>query len=56
MFADSGYAGRLVASAKEKAILALSIVKRPRALPRFEVMPRRWVVERTFGWSTRKGR
>ena len=49
VFADGGYAGRLVAWAGEKTHLALTIVMRPRALPRFEPLPRRCVVERTFG-------
>ena len=49
VFADGGYAGKLVAWAKEKTQHALIIVKRPRALPRFEPLPRRWVIERTFG-------
>lgn len=42
--------------AKEKTNLALSIVKRPRAVPRFEPLPRRWVVERTFGWLIKNRR
>ena len=50
MFADGGYAGRLIAWAREKTQLHLQIVKRPRALPRFEPLPRRWVVERSFAW------
>lgn len=50
LFADGGYAGKLVGWAKEKANLALEIIKRPRALPRFEPLPRRWVVERSFAW------
>ena len=33
---------------KQKAKLTLSIVTRPRALPRFEPQPRRWVIERSF--------
>ena len=56
VFADGGYAGKLVAWAKEKTNLALSIVKRPRAVPRFEPLPRRWVVERTFGWLIKNRR
>ena len=48
VFADGGYAGKLVAWAQQKANLVLSIVKRPRALPRIEPLPRRWVIERTF--------
>ena len=32
---------------------ALEIVKRPRDSHRFQVLPRRWVVERTFAWLSR---
>ena len=56
VFADGGYAGKLVAWAQQKANLVLSIVKRPRALPRFEPLPRRWVIERTFGWLIKNRR
>lgn len=56
VFADGGYAGKLVAWAKGKTHLALMIVKRPRALSRFEPLPRRWVVERTFGWLIKNRR
>ena len=56
VFADSGYAGKLVAWAKEKTNLALSIVKRPRAVPRCEPLPRRWVVGRTCGWLIKNRR
>jgi transposase len=31
----------------------IEIVKRSDAAVGFEVLPRRWVVERTFGWMTR---
>jgi putative transposase len=31
----------------------IQIVKRSDAAVGFEVIPRRWVVERTFGWMTR---
>ena len=56
VFADGGYTGKLVDWAKQKTNLALSIVKRPRALPRFEPLPRRWVVERTFAWLIKNRR
>ena len=36
--------------------MALEIVKRPRAAKRFDVLPRRWVVERTFAWLGRSRR
>ncbi|SEG22947.1 Transposase DDE domain-containing protein [Jhaorihella thermophila] len=50
VFADGGYAGRLVAWAQDKAHVALEIVKRPRGANGFVVIRRRWVVERTFAW------
>jgi transposase len=56
VFADGGYAGKLVAWAKGKTHLTLSIVKRPRALPRFEPLPHRWVIERSFGWLVKNRR
>ena len=56
VFADGGYTSKLVAWAKEKANLTLSIVKRTRALPRFEPLPRRWVIERSFGWLIKNRR
>jgi putative transposase len=31
----------------------IQIVKRSDTAKGFEVLPRRWVVERTFGWMTR---
>ena len=54
-WADGGYAGKLVtwAKAKLKPKLELQIVKRPDDLHTFQVLPRRWVVERTLGWITR---
>ena len=54
-WADGGYAGKLVtwAAAKLKPRLTLQIVKRPGDLHTFQVLPRRWVVERTLAWITR---
>jgi len=48
-------AGKLVTSAKVKLKprLALQIIKRPGDLHTFQVLPRRWVVERTLAWITR---
>ena len=56
VFADGGYAGKLVDWARQKTHLALRIIKRPRALPRFEPLPRRWVVERSFAWLIKNRR
>jgi transposase len=57
-WADGGYAGKLVtwAAGKLKPKLTLEIVKRPDDLHTFQVLPRRWVVERTLAWITRHRR
>ena len=52
-WADGGYAGKLVTWAKTKLRLTVQIVKRPEDLHTFQVLPRRWVVERTLAWITR---
>jgi transposase len=56
LWADSGYTGGLAAWAKERFGLAVEIVKRTDDLSGFRVVPRRWVVERTFGWLMRSRR
>jgi transposase len=55
-WADGGYAGKLVTWAKTRLRLVLEIVKRPDDLHTFQVLPRRWVVERTLSWITRHRR
>ena len=54
-WADGGYAGKLItwARTKLKPRLKVEIVKRPDDLHTFQVLPRRWVVERTLAWITR---
>jgi transposase len=56
VWADGGYAGRLVVWAKDVLRLAVTIIKRSDNVAGFVVLPRRWVVERTFGWLTRHRR
>jgi transposase len=53
VWADGGYAGRLVNWARQVLALTLTIVKRSEDTTGFIVLPRRWVVERTFGWLLR---
>ncbi|MEU4406437.1 IS5 family transposase [Streptosporangium sp. NPDC023963] len=53
IWADGGYAGRLVIWAKQVLGLAVTIVKRTDDIGGFVVLPRRWVVERTFAWLAR---
>lgn len=55
-FADGGYAGRLVCWAREKAHIVVEIVKRDPPIKGFEVLRRRWVVERTFAWIVKNRR
>jgi len=50
VWADGGYTGpALAAWLKETSSWELAVVKRTE-LHAFKVLPRRWVVERTFGW------
>jgi transposase len=53
IFADGGYSGQLVALAKSAWKIALEIIKRPAGQVGFSLLPRRWVVERTFSWFLR---
>lgn len=52
IWADGGYAGTLLAVARKLWRCTVEIVKRSE-LHTFKVLPRRWVVERTFGWLGR---
>lgn len=53
VWADGGYAGRLVALARQFLRITLEIVRKPTGQRTFEVLPRRWVVERTLSWLVR---
>jgi len=50
IWADGGYAGKLIEWVKTFGNWALEIVKRCDDMAGFKILPRRWVVERTFGW------
>jgi putative transposase len=52
IWADGGYEN-LVASVRQQFGWQLEIVRRPVGSKGFIVLPRRWVVERTFGWFGR---
>jgi putative transposase len=57
IWADGGYAGpKLGQWLKDLGRWVLSIVKRSDTLTGFQVLPRRWIVERTFGWLNRSRR
>jgi transposase len=48
VFADAGFAGRLVDWAAAILRTTLHIVRKPEGQRRFAVIPRRWAVERTL--------
>ncbi len=50
VWADGGYTGGLVHWCVKRLALALQVVKRTDTMEGFVVLPRRWVVERTFAW------
>ena len=56
VWADGGYAGRLVTWAQTVLAFAVTIVKRTDDLTGFQVIPRRWVVERTLAWISKHRR
>jgi putative transposase len=57
-FVDSGYAGdETLRAAYEASRIRLTVVKRTdREVKGFIVLPKRWIVERTFGWVNRARR
>ena len=56
IWADGGYRGTLVSWVEETFGWRLEIVKKPEDQVGFQILPRRWVVERTFGWLVRQRR
>jgi putative transposase len=53
IWADGAYAGKLVLWARRIGGWRLEVVPRPAHQHTFQVLPRRWVVERTFAWLGR---
>jgi transposase len=57
VWADGGYTSKaLVEWAHDKLNLTLDIVKKIVGQKTFVILPRRWVVERTFSWITQARR
>ncbi len=52
-FVDQGYTGAQAAADAEAEGIRLEVVKLPEAKKGFVLLPRRWVVERSFGWMSR---
>jgi putative transposase len=53
VWADGGYAGQLVDWATTTLKLSIDIVRKLTGQVGFQVLPRRWAVERTLSWITR---
>lgn len=52
-FVDQGYTGDDAAQAAQTHGIHLQVIKLPEAKKGFVLLPRRWVVERSFGWIAR---
>jgi putative transposase len=53
IWADGGYAGKRIDWTRELGHWILEIVKRSDDVTGFQVLPKRWIVERTFAWFGR---
>jgi transposase len=53
VYADQGYTGEGAFDAAAGRGIILEVVRLPEAKKGFVLLPRRWVVERTFGWMAR---
>jgi transposase len=52
-YADQGYTGEEPAEAATQNGIHLEVIKLVRAKRGFVLLPRRWVVERSFAWAAR---
>jgi len=52
-YVDQGYTGENAADAAEGHGIRLEVIKLPTAKRGFVLLPRRWVIERSFGWVSR---
>ena len=52
-YVDQGYTGENAAAAAAEHGIQLEVVKLPTAKRGFVLLPRRWVIERSFGWVSR---
>ena len=49
IFADGGYRGKLIDAVKKQYNIVIEIIKRDE-IKLFKILPKRWIVERTFAW------
>ena len=52
-YVDQGYSGENASEAAQQHGIQLSVVKHPVAKRGFVLLPKRWVVERSFAWAAR---
>jgi transposase len=52
-YVDRGYTGEKPAEAAEVNGICLEVIRHPGAKKGFVLLPRRWVLERSFAWATR---
>jgi transposase len=52
-YVDQGYTGENAAQAAAEHGIRLSVIKHPMAKRGFVLLPKRWVVERSFAWAAR---
>ena len=52
-YVDQGYAGEVPRHAAQQAGIDLHVVRLPEAKHGFVLLPKRWVVERSFAWASR---
>jgi putative transposase len=53
IWADGGYAGKLIWWTQRYLSWTLEVVRRCDNTKGFKILPKRWIVERTFGWIGR---
>ena len=56
IFADAGYSGEFETQVKKTYRWLLEIIRRPFGVKMFVLLPKRWIVERTFAWLTNQRR
>jgi putative transposase len=56
IWADGGYGGKLLIWALVVGGWVVEVVKKPGGATAFAVLPKRWIVERTFAWLGRSRR
>lgn len=56
IWADGAYAGQLIAWVQQTCGWLVQTILRPVGVTGFVVLPKRWVVERTFAWLGRQRR